>query len=450
MNGPSIGRINGPYSATSPEPVAFAQPPARGRSRQQLISTDETIDYSTLEVRQLGDIYEGLLGGQLRRKEDGHLELVNERGENQRHGIFYTPDWVVRYLVRETLSPLLDEIDETAEVRSAMSAKSREKRCNNSFAYGVLRLNIVDPAMGSAHFLVRATEFLAERIFQHPTTRRMTEQVLGGGKSARTREQILADGRIPVPPGCSQEQAEIAYWRRRVVEACIYGVDTNPLAVELAKLALWLTCIAVDEPLNFLDHHLRCGNSLLGAAPEELRRLPFLSDDEAKEGTFEIGGRLTETMAAVIKETVDIESQASTEMEVVKAKELTWRRAHAKLSPFLEIADWWVAALDGLPIDHISYRNLALTAIDPFAATTAQTEAAKGVKGWLGDELSTKKAALQPFHWRLEFPDVFYQADGQARPPDLCGFDAVLGNPPYVSTHTSAAQAWRAGACHGE
>ena len=71
-----------------------------------------------------------------------------------------------------------------------------------------------------------------------------------------------------------RKHAEIAYWRRRVVEACIYGVDLNPLAVELAKLSLWLTTISTDQPLNFLDHHLRCGNSLIGARLDQLGSLP--------------------------------------------------------------------------------------------------------------------------------------------------------------------------------
>ncbi|MEI8078815.1 MAG: class I SAM-dependent DNA methyltransferase, partial [bacterium] len=96
--------------------------------------------------------------------------------------------------------------------------------------------------MGSGHFLVAATVHLAEKIAEHPTTKPQA-----GDKR-----------------GASQDKAEIAYWRRRVVEACIYGVDLNPLAVELAKLSLWLTTISSDQPLNFLDHHLRHGNSLIG------------------------------------------------------------------------------------------------------------------------------------------------------------------------------------------
>ena len=423
--------------------LIFAQPPSRGRTRQQVISTDETLDYSTLEVRQLGDIYEGLLGGRLQLGEDSHLELVNERGLNQRQGIFYTPDWVVVYLIRETLEPLLDKIESSPEVQVALKAKSTDKRRDNSFALSVLRLNLVDPAMGSGHFLVRATEFLAQKIVGHLTTRTMTEKIVATGESRRTREQILADGRIPVPPGVSQEQAETAHWRRRVVEACIYGVDSNPLAVELAKLSLWLTCIAIEEPLNFLDHHLRYGNSLLAANPDELHRLPFHSEAEARQATFDIGDQLTTILRDVIDENVNIEAEASTEMEIVKHKEDRWKKVREKLQPFLDTADLWLAALDELPVNDLDYRNLTLAAINHRKLSTEEKHRIKKLRDSLETELATKKNALQPFHWYLEFPSVFYGTDGQPLPETDRGFDAVLGNPPYISTHTSSEQKWR-------
>jgi hypothetical protein len=373
--------------------LMFAQPKS-SRGGQQLFSTEDTIDYSSLEVRQLGDIYEGLLGGHLQPRDDGRLELLNERGENQRHGIFYTPDWVVIFLMRETLQPLLDEINSRPEIQQALAAKSDEKRQDNSFALAVLRLNVVDPAMGSGHFLVRATEFLAQEIFQHRTTRRMTEQIVATGTQRRSREQILADGRHPVSPGLSQEQAELAYWRRRVVEACIYGVDTNPLAVELTKLSLWLTCIAIDEPLNFLDHHLRTGNALLGAQPEELRRLPSASESEAREAVFEIGDQLTRTLAAVIKETVEIEQQASTEMEVVKNKERRWRDVRAKLKPFLDVADIWIAALDDLAITDLGYRAFGKVTTNHPETIAEERAYVRELKEEIADALESKKIAL--------------------------------------------------------
>jgi hypothetical protein len=423
--------------------LIFSQPPARGRTSQQVIATDETIDYSTLEVRQLGDIYEGLLGGELHLGEDAHLNLVNERGTNQREGIFYTPDWVVLYLIQETLGHLIDEIDQTEAVQQSIKARSIERQQDNSFALGILQLNVLDPAMGSGHFLVRAVEYLAQKIVNHATTMRMTEKVVANGPSRRTREEILAAGHVPVSAGVSQEQAEIAYWRRRVVEACIYGVDRNPLAVELTKLSLWLTCIAIDEPLNFLDHHLHRGNSLLWAGISELYRLPGSSHEEAQQATFNIGDQLSKTLSSVISETAAIESQVSTEMEIVKNKESRWREVRASLKPYLDIADLWLAALDGFAINHLDYRMLALSTVNPRELSSEETRDAKRLKTSIEQTLHNELERLQPFHWELEFPDVFYQSDGQPLASGERGFDAILGNPPYISTHTSSEQEWR-------
>lgn len=212
--------------------------------QQHSLDFGETIDYADLEVRQLGSIYEGLL--------EHHLEIEGDRvvlradqSSRKSTGTYYTPDFIVQYIVEYTLQPLCDRIEELPNVTAARQQRLED----NSFAEEVLKLNILDPAMGSGHFLVRATEFLADQIVHHPTTKLQVEKV---------------------KRGFSHEEAELSYWRRRVVESCIYGVDVNPLAVELSKLSLWLTCIAVDQPLSFLDHHFRPGNSLVGAKLSEL------------------------------------------------------------------------------------------------------------------------------------------------------------------------------------
>ena len=422
--------------------LVFAQQPTRASVRQQKISTDETIDYGTLEVRQLGDIYEGLLGAHLA-EEDKRLVLKNEKGQNHRQGIFYTPDWVVEFLVRESLQPLIVEIESRPEVQAALKAKSVEKMHDNSFAHALLQLNILDPAMGSGHFLVRATEWLARKIFDHPTTRRMTEQIVTGGKTKRTRAEIQRDGLVPVSPGLSQEQAEIAYWRRRVVEACIYGVDLNPLAVELTKLSLWLTCIATDEPLNFLDHHLRCGNSLLHAHTDELHQPPIPHMDQSKDAAFNIDSYLTKALKEVIATNVNIEEIASTEMEVIKNKEMRWKAVRTKLDPFVNTADLWLASVNGLPITDFDYLQLAKSMVAPLELTEEERKHSRELHLSTDADLVAFKHDLRPFHWELEFPTVFFKENGTPRPTLARGFDAVLGNPPYISTHTSSEQAWR-------
>ncbi len=432
-------RIPDPALARVLRQLIFAQPPAKSSARQQRIFTDDAIDYSTLEVRQLGDIYEGLLGGQLSRTgKGGALALTDENGENHRHGIFYTPDWVVTYLLRTTLDPLLSRIEQSAEVQTALKAKTNEERWNDSFAHGALALNLVDPAMGSGHFLVRATEYLGERIVRHPTTRRKTERIVTSGDGKRTKAQIEADGKIPVPKELSQEDAEIAYWRRRVVEACIYGVDINPMAVELAKLSLWLTCIAIDEPLNFLEHHLRPGNSLLSARAAELSLPPH---PEVDVTPLQLTDVVEPALREVIGRNIDIEAVASTRMELVKKKERMWREARRQLGPLLRVADLWLGAVETIALPELDYLTLARLELAPDTLgderPAAETLRASRVAEW-----DAVRARLAPFHWEIEFPDVFFGADGALLPEGEGGFHAVLGNPPYVSTQTSSGQAW--------
>ena len=132
-------------------------------------------------------------------------------------------------------------------------SRARLDRLQSDFDDRVLRLRILDPAMGSGHFLLRACSYLAEEIATHPYT----------------GEDAVRD-----TPGDSA----VVYWKRKVAETCIFGVDQNPLAVELAKLALWLETVAVDQPLTFLNHHLRVGNSLLGPTIDDLGKIPGQGD----------------------------------------------------------------------------------------------------------------------------------------------------------------------------
>lgn len=373
-----------------------------------------TIDYADLEVRQLGDIYEGLLGGHLE-LEGNTLFPRSERGALQISGTVYTPDWVVRFLVEKTLKPLIDEISRHHGVQDAI----RRGKKDNSFALRVLKLNVLDKAMGSGHFVVRATEWLADQIVYHPTTKFQVETV---------------------PPGISQEQTEVAYWRRRVVEACIYGVDSNALAVELSKLSLWLTCIAVNEPLNFLDHHLRTANSLIGAKLDELSVLPVHQD--ANQIPFSFGRILTDAVSDAIKEIEAIEEEASTEVDIVKKKEERWRdKVLERLEPFKRVANLWTATATGLELNESEYVALASAFIEPPKSRSKEAQEFKKLWEKHSAECGRITTSLQPFHWELEFPDVFFHDDGTRK--ENPGFDALLGNPPYISTQTSSAFEYR-------
>ena len=359
----------------------------------------ESVDYSDLSVQQLGSIYEGLLEHHFVR-ENGKLRLTTDKAERKATGTYYTPDYIVKYIVEQTVMPLLQEIEQREPVKAARAAGKQD----NSFADGVLKLNICDPAMGSGHFLVEATTFLADQIVYHPTTKFQAEFVKGE----------------------SQEGAEIAYWRRRVVEACIYGADLNPLAVELAKLSLWLTTISTDQPLNFLDHHLRCGNSLIGARLDQLGSLPQKKDRaELRQMRFTFGGDFKRAVAETIRQIQEIEDVASRDVEAVKSKERRWQAEILPLlAPYKKVADLWTDTFfDGLLSEeaYLAAAGEILVEAESNAGSLHEPAARYGVK----------ELAKPYFHWELEFPDVFLNDNGS--PKLNPGFDAVLGNPPYVS-----------------
>ncbi len=330
-------------------------------------------DYASLGERHLGSIYEGLLEHTLRLDlATGAPTLQNDKGERKAQGAYYTPqDWV-SYLVRAALTPLLEPLGDESD---------------DSFATAVLNLNVCDPAMGSGHFLVEATSFLAEAIVAHPST------VTG----------------------------DLAYWKRRVVEACIYGVDRNPLAVELAKLSLWLK--TVDRvPLNFLDHHLRCGNSLIGTTLAALPRIPkpkqkvtALKKNDVVQLSLTFTGDLQAAVSDAIGKILVIEGQATDTHAVAKEKEVLWKELAETVMPrFTAIADIWTAPYFGGEVGMIAFLNL----LDNPEATKAERE-----------KLAPVLDSVAPFHWELEFPDVFFTETGTPKADP--GFDAIVGNPPW-------------------
>lgn len=250
---------------------------------------DETVvlaDYADLDTRHLGSIYEGLLEHQFRiadtdlvavsdgdgqvwkpadevtqygtveTVEEGSLYVVNDEGERKATGSYYTPDSVVTYIVEQTLDPLLNEIHDDLDSNGFDEGNWAYAR---ELFDRVRELKVLDPAMGSGHFLTKATGYL-------------TDQVM-----AEVRE---ADTEILI------EEAEI---RRRIAKECIYGVDVIPMAVELSKLSMWLETLAADQPLAFLDHHLKVGNSLLGTDLEAIDQLK-VDTEQAVDGSADAEG----------------------------------------------------------------------------------------------------------------------------------------------------------------
>lgn len=366
----------------------------------QLARVDgQFVDYRDLAVRHLGTIYEGLLEFHLlplAAAEDGWtVELRNDKGERHASGSYYTPDRIVAYMVDETLGPLLH----TAVAGAASDGAKVE---------AVLGLNVLDMAMGSGHFLVEATEYIARFL-------------VGLG----------------LAPDEARGEAELSYWRRRVAQACIYGVDLNPLAVDLAKLSLWLITVARDRPLSFLDHHLRAGDALVGARLDTLTAVaatvvavvPAKKKRPAAVAANQMalfgGEDFRQRMSTAVDAMWLIEGSPATTLADVKEQERLYEGLRRRLvGSFGTLADVLTAQHFGIDIDLRDMEHLALYALGKALVVPRGLQAAV-------DAVEALSAQRRFFHWELEFPEVFFDRHGQSLGAQA-GFDAVLGNPPYV------------------
>ena len=367
------------------------------------------VDYSNLDVRHLGSIYEGLLeyklrvadeemvavkrGGKeqwipanetgssrvLERVQPGSVYLATDRGERKATGSYYTPDYIVKYIVEHTVGPLI-----------------QQKMKEDDPIEGILSLKVLDPAMGSGHFLVEATDRLAHALVE----------ALGGSGEE---------------PGGE----DVRWARREVVERCIYGVDLNPLAVELAKLSLWLHTVAEGKPLNFLDHHLKVGNSLIGAWVDDLGSLPVARKrrtsreaelDVRQMNLFEI--RLDEQLPVMLNKVLEIIRRRSDTLDDIKAKSAADQAVEGLKAPFKAVADLWVGTYFGNEVTQAEYQE-ALEHVGELSLLLSLTSL----------QCARQIAEGQHFfHWELEFPEVFCQESARRKNP---GFDVVVGNPPY-------------------
>lgn len=405
----------------------------------------QAVDYRTLDVRQLGSIYEGLLEYRVavaseemvtisqkgvetwvplaqrgaaksygERRQPGELYLTTDKGERKATGSYYTPDYIVEYIVANTLGPLVEQV--RADVKAAASASS-SRSSSDLFSEGILALNILDPAMGSGHFLVEATHYLARALATYEHTPSSSS---------------------------SSSSSDLLYWKRRVVEACIYGVDKNPMAVELAKLSLWLKTAVSDKPLSFLDHHLQCGDSLVGARLADLVKPPGGGRGAGERGAGERGSRGAEEQMALFDEgafaqdmfravggVMRIERLPTLDIETVHAKEAAWRDIQqTHVARWRQLADLWTSAYFGNELTPEEYRALA----DRLQGRESLLSAAQAER-FLRHPAVTDN---DYFHWELAFPEVFYDAYGKRR-GEAAGFDAVIGNPPYVRQEQMAA-----------
>ena len=260
------------------------------------------VNYRDMSVQQLGSIYERLLEREPVRDDEGRIAVRLNPYARKDSGSFYTPQELVDLIVDRTLKPLAEERltafkEKVAELRSDRRPKVQREAELRSLdpAEAVLDLKVLDPAMGSGHFLVTAVDFLSDYIADLIEYVPVVPGWLDGpyesplvGRIAAIRSDIL---RRAGESDWVMDEAQLtdqAIIRRMVLKRCIYGVDKSPLTVELAKVSLWLHSFTVGAPLSFLDHHLRCGDSLLGLsvteATADLNRLGGLFASSAIAG----------------------------------------------------------------------------------------------------------------------------------------------------------------------
>jgi len=372
------------------------------------------IDYSTLDIRHLGSIYEGLLEFKLKIAEEdmvsvrekgkevwvprdkaggkeiheevekGGLYLVTDKGERKTTGSYYTPGYIVKYIVENTLSPIVKQKIE----------ESRENSGKESEA--ILSINVLDPAMGSGHFLVEAVDFLA-RVLLEAVSNDMEKGLI------------------------TEAEYSTEWAKREVVSHCIYGVDLNPLAVELAKLSLWLATIAKDKPLSFLDHRLKCGNSLIGAKLEDLPWHPKKKAQDRKQKRIDISGFVKK----LVDTTKKLSEISDDTLDNIKRKEKIFSDFKETMAYDMikTLADVRTSIHFGNDVDERTYGTYTGDA-------------------WWSSEIEWKQRRDKEFaqkarkiadekkffHWELEFPEVFFEAGKKKENP---GFDAVIGNPPW-------------------
>lgn len=361
------------------------------------------VNWRAMETEELGSVYESLLELQPQLGDDGkRLVFASEAAEqkgNQRKttGSYYTPDSLVQALLDTALDPVLDKTEAEAD----------------DPAKALLKLSIIDPACGSGHFLLAAARRIATRL-----------------------ARIRAEG--------TPSLADFRHALRDVARCCIYGVDRNPMAVELTKVALWIETVDPGLPLGFFDAQIRCGDALLGVfdlkvledgIPDTAFK-PLIGDDkdiasiyrkinvaaQKGQGGFDFGGglnKLPETKPMAVdfsgfrdlpEDTLeDISAKAARFKELCKKQEFVRARAACDLFIAAFLLPKTGAAPTGPSERTVPTTEEIWMALNQGKIRNAMLDAPNAARG------------ARAFHWPLEFPDIMQRG----------GFDVVLGNPPW-------------------
>ncbi|MEO3890908.1 DNA methyltransferase [Nonomuraea sp. B5E05] len=382
-----------------------------------------SVDYRNMGAEELGSIYESLL--ELVPKHsavDRTFELVNRLGNDRKKtGSYYTPSSLIETLLDSTLDPVIDDAQKRGEAKAAAAGSPDPA---DHIVAELLSLTVCDPACGSGHFLVAAARRIAKRV-----------AAIREGNPEPTLDAVR-------------------HALHEVIARCVYGVDLNLMAVELAKVSLWLEALEPGKPLGFLDAHIKHGNALIGATPALMRDgIPtkafkavegddekyarFLGKQNEQEragqgGLFELSsdGKVANTaFAAGLRRISTAPSDNLQQVHAQAAEYQAWESSPEYLDA-LRVADAWCAAFmwhktkDAPPaITHNVFRRLQDPDGDPVPDATL-------------NEIERLREEYRFFHWHLAFPDIFTvpeHATGDANSGTgwAGGFTCVLGNPPW-------------------
>ena len=407
------------------------------------------VNYRDMSVQQLGSIYERLLEHEPVRHDDGSITIRPNPYVRKDSGSFYTPQELVDLIVDRTLKPLAEErLKAFEDHASALQNDPRPKAERHAElskydpAEAVLDLKVLDPAMGSGHFLVTAVDFLSDTISELIEYVPAVPAWLDGAYASplvqrieRIRHDILqraAASNWVIDEAQLTDQAII---RRMVLKRCIYGVDKNRLTVELAKVSLWLHSFTVGAPLSFLDHHLRVGDSLIGVrvqdATGELHRLGGLFAGSAIAGA--------EAATAGMQR---IEAMSDADVAEVRESAMLFTRVEETTADLRGLLDflcgwrWMTAGMKTREKDRAEGQLVAALRDDAYRLLARGPDGMENppdTAAWAEfTELWRTARAIADregfLHWEVAFPGV-WQHWQNIQPGG--GFDAVIGNPPW-------------------
>lgn len=418
---PALGSfLWSPSSTPSLNPPGFGGGPSAELSNHDLLETLRhlaytrrnrqlrPVDYRRLGAEELGGVYESLLALTPQLEGGGTDFHFKEFSGNQRKtsGSYYTPDSLVQCLLDSALEPV---VAEAVHGKSAVEAEQ-----------AILALKVCDPAVGSGHFLVGAAHRLARHL---------------------SRERALIVGESAPSPLLYQKAL------RDVIGRCLYGVDVNPMSAELCRMGLWLEAMEPGKPLAFLDHHIRVGNSLLGATPELIiagipdgaytaiegddkvacTALKKRNKSECKFGygpLFVVEDSAAQSRLAMAAAEMDCIPNDNLEDIVAKRAKLASIEMSSDFRRKRQVADAWCVAFMIRKYYPPSPNDSRFATNEPIGLTQLhllRVADDQSLPANLQNEVDQLIERFQFFHWYLAFPEVFNNG----------GFDCVLGNPPW-------------------